>query len=67
MIYKTSCVVVGESHPGAILNLKAPPNTGDEIQLNDETFEVTEVVELLPPREDFAYLHVTCRPIEEVS
>lgn len=64
MIYKVSYVVVGGQHPGAIVNLDAPPEVGDEVALNDERFEVVEVVELLPPRGDFAYLHATCRPVE---
>lgn len=66
MIYKVSYVVVGGSHPGAIINQDASPNVGDEIQLNGKRFEILEVVELLPPRDDFAYLHATCRPAEDV-
>jgi len=65
MIYKVSYVVVGKSHLGAIVNLDTPPRVGDQVQLGDETCEVTEVLDLIPPREDFAYLHVTCRPLRD--
>ena len=65
MIYKVSYVVVGKPHLSVILNLDAPPRVGDRVQLGDEMCEVSEVIDLIPPREDFAYLHVTCRPLEE--
>ncbi len=65
MIYKVSFVVVGKAHPGAILNMDTPPHVGDRVQLGDEQFEIFEVIELIPPRGDFAYLHVTCRPAQE--
>ena len=65
MIYKVSYVVVGKPHLGVIVNLDAPPRVGDRVQLGDEMCEVSEVIDLIPPREDFAYLHVTCRPVEE--
>ena len=65
MIYKVSYVVTDKQHPGSIVNLDAPPRVGDHVQLGDETFEVTEVIDLIPPRGDFAYLHVTCRSLQE--
>ncbi len=65
MIYKVSYVVVGKPHLGAIVNLDAPPRVGDRIQLGDETLRVTQVTDLIPPRGDFAYLHVTCRLMPE--
>ncbi|MCX7683129.1 MAG: hypothetical protein N2508_14380 [Anaerolineae bacterium] len=65
MIYKVSFVVIGKAHPGAILNMDSPPRVGDYVQLGDERFEVVEVIELIPPRGDFAYLHATCRPVPE--
>jgi hypothetical protein len=67
VIYKVSYVVVGGSHPGAIINEDEPPKVGDQVRLNGEQFEVVEVVDLLPPRDNFAYLHVTCEPIEEAA
>jgi hypothetical protein len=65
MIYKVSYVVVGKPYLGAIVNLDTPPRVGDRVELGDEMCEVSEVIDLIPPREDFAYLHVTCRPVEE--
>jgi hypothetical protein len=67
MIYKVSYVVVGRPHLGAIANLDAPPRVGDRVQLGDELVEVTEVIDLIPPREDFAYLHATCQPLQEAA
>ena len=64
MIYKVSYVVVGGSHPGAIINQDTPPGMGEQIELNGERFEIVEVIELLPPRDDIAYLHATCTPAE---
>ncbi len=65
MIYKVSYVVVDKPELGAIVNLDAPPRVGDRVQLGDEMCEVAEVVDLVPPRDNFAYLHVTCRLLEE--
>jgi len=67
MIYKVSYVVVDKPNLGAIVNLDTPPRVGDRVQLGDGLFEVTEVIDLLPPREDFSYLHVTCRPVQEAT
>ncbi len=67
MIYKVSYVVVGKPHMGTIVNLDAPPRVGDQVQLGDELCEVAEVVDLIPPSEDFAYLHVTCRLVQEAA
>ena len=63
MIYKVSYVVVGEPHPGEIVNQDEPPQVGDRIELGRDLFEILEVVDLAPPRGDFAYLHATCRPV----
>jgi hypothetical protein len=67
VIYKVSYVVVGKPHLGVIVNLDAPPRVGDRVQLGDEMFEVVEVIDLIPPRGDFAYLHVTCLPVQEAT
>lgn len=63
-IYKVSCVVTGSNHPGAIINRQERPNVGDTIKLGSNTFEVIEVLDLLPPRGEFHYLHVTCKMIK---
>jgi len=65
MIYKVSYVVIGKPHLGEIVNLEAPPRVGDRVQVGGEPCEVIEVIDLIPPRENFAYLHVTCRPVQE--
>jgi len=67
MIYKVSYFVVDRPGVGAIVNLSTPPYVGDQVKLGGEMFEVTEVIDLIPPREDFAYLHVTCRPVQETA
>jgi carbonic anhydrase/acetyltransferase-like protein (isoleucine patch superfamily) len=67
MIYKVSYVDVGKAHSGAIVNLDTPPRVGDRVQLNGESFEIIEVTDLIPPRGDFAYLHATCKPVQEVT
>lgn len=63
MIYKVSYVVVGGRHPGAIINQDTPPWLGQVVELGGERFEVVEVTDLIPPQGDFAYLHVTLRPV----
>lgn len=65
-VYKVSVVVSGGgNYPGAILNLKQEPKVGDLLKLGSEEFVVTEVLQLMPPRGDFHFLHVTCRPKTE--
>ena len=65
MIYKVSYVVIDKPNLGAIVNLDTPPRVGDRIKLGSKLCEVAEVVDLVPPRDDFAYLHVTCRVLAE--
>jgi len=67
VIYKVSYVVVGKPHPGEIVNLDTPPRVGDLVHLGSELFEVIEVIDLIPSRGDFAYLHVTCQPVQEAT
>ncbi len=67
MIYKVSFVIIGRPHPGEIVNMDTEPRAGDQVELGGEMFEITQVVQLIPPRGDFAYLHVTCRPMEETA
>lgn len=63
MIYKVSYVVLGGRHPGAIVSRETAPRVGEIVTLGDDRFEVVEVVDLIPPRGDFAYLHVTLKPV----
>ena len=65
MIYKVSFVVQGGTHPGGIQNLEERPKIGDVLAMGNQQFEIIEVMEIIPPRGDFAYLHATCRPINE--
>jgi hypothetical protein len=61
-VYKVSVVVTGGNYPGAILNLKQEPKVGEVIRLGNDEFVITEVLQLMPPRGDFHFLHITCRP-----
>jgi len=67
VIYKVSYFVVGKPDVGAIVNLSTPPHVGDRVELGNDSFEVIEVIDLIPPRGDFAYLHVTCQPVRETT
>jgi hypothetical protein len=60
--YKISYVVLGGDHPGAILNVDERPKKGDEVLLGGKHFQVVEVINLMPPRGEFHYLHVTLKP-----
>jgi hypothetical protein len=63
-IYKVSYVVRGSGHPGGIINLEKRPVVGERIRIGDLYMEVLEVVELMPPRGDFYYIHTTCKLLE---
>jgi hypothetical protein len=65
MIYKVSFVVPGRRDVGGIQNINREPKPGDRVRIGNQTFEVVEVTELMPPRGDFAYLHATCKPVEQ--
>lgn len=65
MIYKVSFVVQGGAHPGGIENLDKRPQVGDQLNLAGLNLEIVEVLEIIPPRGDFAYLHATCKPAKE--
>lgn len=64
MIYTVSYVVIGVKHPGAIRSQHEPPRVGGRVRIGRETFEVIEVQEIMPPRDDFQFLHATLRPIQ---
>ncbi len=65
--YKVSYVVLGGGHPGAIVNELKRPEIGDRVQIGKNTFEVVEVMEVMPPRGDFAFLHATVKPVDSVA
>lgn len=64
MIYKVSYVVLGGEYPGGIKNQYERPAIGDQVQIGRKVFEVTEIHEIMPPRDDFQFLHATIKPIE---
>jgi len=65
VIYKVSFVVLDNAHPGGIQNLDYHPEVGQELVAGNRRFEILEVTELLPPYGDYAYLHATCRLIDD--
>jgi hypothetical protein len=60
-IFKVSYVVIGEDHPGAILNTDKEPRLGDLVRIGDREFRVVEVQELIPPHGDFHFLHASLK------
>ncbi len=60
-IYKVSYVVIGEEHPGAILNTESKPKVGDTVKIGGRQFRVVEVQELIPPHGDFHFLHASLK------
>ena len=48
---------------GAIVNLRERPQVGQHINVGDLEVEVLEVIDLIPPRGDFHFLHATCRAV----
>lgn len=67
MIYKVSYVVVGGEFPGGIKNETEKPQVGNVVQIGRVKFQVTEIHEIIPPRDDFQFLHATIKPVEDVS
>jgi len=64
-VYKVSYVVAGSEHPGAIINRDHAPFVGEQITLGDYLFEVVEVLDLMPPRGEFFYIHATVRLLKK--
>lgn len=67
MIYKVSYVVVGGDYPGGIKNESERPEVGGMVQIGRMKFEVVEVHEIIPPRDDFQFLHATVKPLEQAQ
>jgi hypothetical protein len=65
MIYKVSYVILGGKHKGGIKNQFERPQIGDHVRLGRNTYEIIEVSEIMPARDDFQYLHATARPVEK--
>ena len=64
-MYKLSVVVLGRRDIGGIQNLDKKPRPGDVLTLGTESYKIVELVELMPPRGEFVYLHATCQPVEK--
>jgi hypothetical protein len=62
--YKVSLVIPGTEHSGTIVNLHERPQVGEHLRVGDEEVEVLEVIDLMPPRGEFRFLHATCRLIK---
>jgi hypothetical protein len=62
-LFKVSYVVLGGDHPGAILSTSVRPQKGALVKLGGREFTVVEVIQLIPPRGDFDFLHVTLQPM----
>ena len=54
-------------HSGAIVNLQERPQVGQHLRVGDLEVEVVEVIDLLPPRGDFYFLHATCRLLPQAK
>jgi hypothetical protein len=65
MMYKVSYVVSGGNYPGGIKNETIKPEIGSIVQIGRMKFEVTDIHEIIPSREDFQFLHATVKPLEE--
>jgi hypothetical protein len=65
MIYKVSYVVQNGEYPGGIKNEDTPPKPGAKVRIGRMEFEVVEVHSILPPRDNFQFLHAMVKPVEE--
>lgn len=65
MIYKVSYVVQGGHYPGGIKNQDERPEVGNTVLIGPRRFEIIEVYEMMPPRDDFQFLHATVRVMDE--
>lgn len=63
MVCKVSIVIPGHDHGGAIINTDSLPQVGDHLKVGELEVEVLEVMELMPPRGDFHFMHATCKKL----
>ena len=66
-VWKVSYIVKGSSQPGGIINLKYAPKPGDVFEVGNNALEILEALELIPPRGEFHYVHVTCKAKENTE
>jgi hypothetical protein len=64
-VFKLSIVIPGRREISGIQNIEKEPKLGDILTIGTEKFEIVEVAPLIPPRENFAYYHVICMPVDE--
>ncbi len=62
--YKVSYVITGSDDPGSIVNADRRPEIGERVKLGEKEYVIIEVLDLMPPRGEFHYIHVTCRPLQ---
>lgn len=69
MIYTVSYVVAGggKKYPSSITNQYERPVVGEKVRLGDMLFEITEVKRMLPPSDEFEFLHATLKPLDSVD
>lgn len=65
MIYKVSYVVNDGSKPGSIKNEQKRPVIGDLVRIGAYEFQVMDVYEIMPARDDFLYLHAIVEQLVE--
>lgn len=62
-VYRVSVVVPGRRDIGGIQNWNQEPRVGDTVVLRQDEYRIVDTVELMPARENFIYLQLTCQPI----
>ncbi|HEX2622258.1 MAG TPA: hypothetical protein VHL11_19000 [Phototrophicaceae bacterium] len=65
MIYKVSYVVQTGDYPGGIKNEDQYPQPGMKVRIGLQDFEIVEVHDIMPPRDNFQFLHAMVKPLEE--
>lgn len=63
IICKVSVVVPGHPALGAIISTNSLPQVGDRLAVGEREMEVLEIRDLLPPRDEFHFMHATCKPV----
>jgi hypothetical protein len=66
-VWKVSYVVTGSDQAGGIINFNHNPVVGEILSIGETKLEIIEVLELIPPKRDFHYIHVTCRDIQQAK
>ena len=65
MIYKVSYVVKGGEYPGGIKSQEEKPEVGGIVLIGPRRFEIVEVYEMMPARDDFQFLHATVKLVAD--